>query len=97
MSRGDRYFNLTLRILTLAVMATLMGCVVWLMHRWIQPAQADTSYIEAVQAPQPPVAAPLPVQAPPVAIAQVLQAPGLIFKCERNGRISYSDQPCRDQ
>ncbi len=94
MSRSDRYFDLTLRILMLAVAVALLGCVVFLLHRWSKPAVPDTSLVQLVHAPAPAVAVPLPARAE-AAQAQVLHAPGRIFRCDNNGRVSFSDQPCR--
>ncbi len=94
MSRSDRYFDLTLRILMLAVAVALLGCVMFLVQRWSRPAPADTSLVQLVQAPAPAVAVPLPARAEATQ-AQVLHVPGRIFRCENNGRVSYTDQPCR--
>jgi hypothetical protein len=95
MSRSDRYFELTLRILMLCVAAALLGCVALLGYRWVQPARADTSLVQLVQAPLPAVAVPLPA---PVesSQAQVLRVPGSIFRCTVEGRVTFSDQPCRE-
>lgn len=95
MLRSDRYFELTLRILMLAVAAALLGCVAFLGYRWAQPARPDTSFVQVVQAPSPAVAVPLPARAEPTP-AQVLQAPGRIFRCEVQGRVTFSDQACRE-
>lgn len=95
MSRSDRYFDLTLRILMLAVFVTLLGCVTWLMHRWSAPAPDEGALVSVVEAPEPIVPRTMPQRSPIEPVAQLLHAPGHIFKCERNGRISYSDQPCR--
>ncbi len=94
MSRSDRYFDLTLRILMLAVAVALLGCVVFLVHRWSKPPVADASLVQLVRAPAPAIAVPLPARADATQ-AQVLHAPGQIFRCENNGRVSFSDQPCR--
>lgn len=94
MSRSDRYFDLTLRILMLAVAVALLGCVAFLLQRWSRPAAADTSLVQLVQAPSPAVAVPLPAR-PEATQAQVLHVPGRIFRCENNGRVTFSDQPCR--
>jgi hypothetical protein len=95
MPGSDRYFDLTLRILTLGVLAALLGCVAFLMHRWSQPGAPESSLVQVVQAPTPAVAVPLP--APSEAAVRVLHAPpGRIFRCDNQGQVTFSDQPCRD-
>lgn len=94
MPGSDRYLDLTLRILTLAVIAALLGCIAFLMHRWSQPNAPGASLVHVVQAPAPAVAVPLPARGE--AAVQVLHAPGRIFRCEHQGQVTYSDQPCRD-
>jgi hypothetical protein len=95
LSRSDQYFELTLRVLMLCVAAALPGCVAFLGYRWAQPARADPSLVQLVQAPAPAVAVPRPAPLES-SRAQVLRLPGSIFLCTVEGRVTFSNQPCRE-
>jgi hypothetical protein len=90
--RRDRGFDLTLRILMLALTAILIGCIGLLAWRWSHPPVA--------QGPVVPVTAVTPKAAPERATAtvieanQVLLAPGSVFRCDNGGTVTFSDSPC---
>jgi hypothetical protein len=91
---SDRYFDLSLRLLTIFVLVSLFCCVGFLAIRWIGPhwhRTPDESHEtrETVVAPPAPtaVAAPAPVK-------EVLMDPHKTFRCIEQGRVSFSDRAC---
>ena len=92
-SSADRFYDLSLRILMVVVSVGLVGSVAFLTYRWLappRPVQTDVPVLEVGVRPSPaavPAAAPAPK-------GEVLMAPGQIFKCEVDGRITFSEQPC---
>lgn len=93
-STSDRLYDLSLRILMICISLAVVACVAFLTYRWMLPAQPPVTQVQLmeVQAPRQPQTepAPLPVSNP----SQVLLSPGQIFRCNINGRLSFSDQPC---
>jgi hypothetical protein len=92
-SSADRLYDLSLRILMGVVSVGLIGSVAFLTYRWLappRPAQAQVPLIEVGVKPLPPKAP----AAAPAPKGEVLMAPGQIFKCEVDGRITFSEQPC---
>lgn len=90
---GDRFYDLSLRILMVVVSVALVGSVAFLTYRWISPPpppRAEVPVMEVGVRPLP-AAAPVPT---PVPKGEVLMAPGQIFKCQVAGRITFSEQPC---
>jgi hypothetical protein len=91
---GDRFVDVSLRILTLVVGAVLFACLGLLIYRWSVPTVSTPSVTIVPVAPKTnPAAAqaagPEPAQAP-----EVLMAPGKMFQCVVNGRKLFSDRPC---
>ena len=90
----ERMHDVALRVLTVLVVVTLVACVGFLTWRWLNPptAPSESVALQPVEPRPQPVAPP----AAPVAAAapQVLLAPGHMYRCERNGRVTFSDQPC---
>jgi hypothetical protein len=92
---GDRYFDLSLRLLTIFVLVSLVCSVGFLIYRWVSPLFPSS--------PDPPIAphgpvvespAPATVATPPPA-DQVLMDPRKTFKCEERGKaVTFSDRPC---
>lgn len=92
-SSGDRLYDLSLRILMVVVSVGLVGSVAFLTYRWLappRPAQTEVPVVEVGVKPAQAAPQPSQKQAP----AEVLLNPGQIFKCEVNGRITFSEQPC---
>ncbi len=91
---GDRFVDLSLRILTLVVGAVLFACLALLIYRWSVPTVTSPGITIVPVSPKTnatptQVAAPEPVKAP-----EVLMAPGKMFQCVVNGRKLFSDRPC---
>lgn len=93
-SADDRSFDLSLRLLTALILVTLAGSVSFLAYRWLAPrfTQADNGPVATKVAPPPD--APAPAVAGSTHRDQVLMDPGRVFRCEEQGRVSFSDQAC---
>ncbi len=90
---GDRFVDLSLRILTLVVGAVLVACLVLLFYRWSAPSAAKPAMNLVPVTPK--VIAPLPVASQQTEPApEVLMAPGKMFECVVHGRKLFSDRPC---
>jgi hypothetical protein len=91
---SDRSFDLSLRLLTALVIAALIGSLSLLAYRWLAPRFiSDGASPIATQSARPAVAKP-PVDADASHRDQVLMDPGRVFRCEDQGRISFSDEAC---
>ncbi len=93
-SSHDHYEDYALRILMGAVFLALIGCLMFLAHRWTQTG-AHT-YVQApfaeVDVPHDVVAAheePQHRSAP-----LVLLAPGQVYRCNDADGVTYTDRPC---
>jgi hypothetical protein len=91
--RRDRGFDLTLRILMLALTAILIGCIGLLAWRWSHPpvAHPARSCPSPRSRPRPPPSA---LTATVIEANQVLLAPGSVFRCDNGGTVTFSDSPC---
>jgi len=91
---ADRSFDLSLRLLTALVVIALGGSVSFLAYRWLGPrfSQIDSGTIATKIAPRP--------DAPTATVSgathgdEVLMDPRRVFRCEEQGRVSFSDQAC---
>jgi hypothetical protein len=91
---ADSSFDLSLRFLTGLVMVALAASVSLLVYRWIAPRlEAGNAGPIPASANHPTPAAAAPDQAPPHR-DEVLMDPGRVFKCEEQGRVTFSDQAC---
>jgi hypothetical protein len=91
---GDRFYDLSLHILMIFVSVALVGSVAFLTYKWLAEPRDTRAYVPVVPIaakPAPPAANTTPSAAPP---REVLMNPGQIFKCNTNGRITFSEQPC---
>lgn len=92
---GDRFVDLSLRILTLVVGVVLLACMALLIYRWSAPPLTVNS---VTIVPVTPVStSPVDAQArapEPLSAPEVLMAPGKMFQCVSNGRKLFSDRPC---
>ena len=93
-SAGDRFYDFSLRVLMGFVTLVLLGCIGFLAFRWLQPPAATDPGIPLVHVEVKPPAAPAAAPPAPEPKAEVLLAPGKIFRCELKGRVTFSDQPC---
>lgn len=95
-ARNERFFDLSLHALITVVSITLIACVGFLAWRWIYPALPPSPEV-AVKAVSPPVSAiATEVRPEPAPGAEVLVKPGQMYRCERLGRVSFSDRPCAE-
>lgn len=95
-STSDRFVDISLRLLQAVVFAVLLGCVAFLAWRWMQPDPPAAAELSLTQVePRPAEIAP-PAQEKKSPVVEVLLHPGQIFKCEANGRVTFSEKPCTD-
>jgi hypothetical protein len=91
---ADSSFELSLRLLTALVLVALAASVSLLGYRWIAPRfEAGGSGDVHAKASQPAPAAAAPDKGP-VHHDEVLMDPGHVFRCEEQGRVTFSDQAC---
>jgi hypothetical protein len=95
-ANSDRYFDLSLRLLTIFVLVSLACCVLFLSVRWWREYQSSRTPKPPIESHAPALPAPAPAAqtaAPPA--DQVLMDPRKTFKCEERGKaVSFSDRPC---
>jgi hypothetical protein len=91
---GDRSFDLSLRLLTALVIVALVGSVGLLAYRWIAPSLSQGGTGPISTNTRHPPAAPTTAVAGPSQGDQVLMDPGRVFRCEDQGRVSFSDRAC---
>ena len=91
---SDRYFDLSLRLLTIFVLVSLVCCVGFLSYRWLGPrlhrAPEPAIELRSSVAPSP---APASDSAPAPA-DQVLMDPHKAFRCVEQGKVTFSDRAC---
>jgi len=92
-SSGDRLYDLSLRILMVVVSVGLVASVAFLTYRWLAPPRPVQTEVPVVEVGAKPAPAASPA-APAAPKGEVLMNPGQIFKCEANGRVTFSEQPC---
>jgi hypothetical protein len=92
---SDRYFDLSLRLLTIFVLVSLVGCVVYLGSQLIPP------FLHKPRAAAPPPPASIQTAPAPASVAapaprdEVLMDPHKTFKCqEKGGTVTFSDRAC---
>jgi hypothetical protein len=92
-TKGDRFVDITLRVLTAVVSVVLLGAAALLVWRSVAPAAPEPATVPLVETRPPqaaPAAAPAVTDEPPA----VIYKPGQVVKCTQNGRTVFSDQPC---
>ena len=92
-SSADRFYDLSLRILMVVVSVGLVASVAFLTYRWLAPPRQVQTEVPVVEIGVKPSQTTAPV-ASPAPKGEVLMNPGQIFKCDVNGRITFSEQPC---
>ena len=91
---SDRYFDLSLRLLTIFVLVSLVCCVALLSYRWLSPRFGRTA-TAPVQAHGPIIPSPQPTtEATPPAADEVLMDPRKTFRCVEQGKVTFSDRAC---
>jgi hypothetical protein len=91
---SDRYFDLSLRLLTIFVLVSLVCCVAFLSWRWVGPhlRRAPATPIEVRN---PVVVSPAPsTAAAPAPADQILMDPHKTFRCVEQGKVTFSDRSC---
>jgi hypothetical protein len=91
---GDRSFDFSLRMLTVLVLVALAGSIGLLAYRWLAPqlAQFQRGPVPITTAlPKPP---PAKTGAGPAKGDEVLMDPRHVFRCEEQGRVTFSDRAC---
>jgi hypothetical protein len=91
---SDRYFDLSLRLLTIFVLVSLVACVAFLSYRWLYP-RFQSAPAAPVGPRDPVVVSPAPVpEAAPAKTDQILMDPRKAFRCTEQGRVTFSDRAC---
>ncbi len=91
---GDRSFDLSLRLLTVLVLVALIGSVGLLAYRLISPHFYEPDAGSVTITTNRPKPAPAKDSAGPDKGDEVLMDPGHVFRCEEQGRVSFSDRAC---
>ncbi|HYA66375.1 MAG TPA: hypothetical protein VEE84_06785 [Burkholderiaceae bacterium] len=91
---GDRSFDLSLRLLTALVLVTLAGSVSFLAYRFLAPRFSQIGSTSVTNKISQPPSAPAASVDTSSRGDQVLMDPGRVFRCEEQGRVSFSDQAC---
>jgi hypothetical protein len=92
-SSGERFYDLSLRILMVVVSVGLVASVAFLTYRWLAPPHPVLTEVPVFEVGVKPAQAATPAT-PAAPRGEVLMNPGRIFKCEVNGRVTFSEQPC---
>jgi hypothetical protein len=90
---SERSYDLSLRLLTWLVVIALAGSVTLLVYRWLEPLSGDGGNRVTVTQPAP-RPAPAPAATGPAKRDEVLMEPGHVFRCEEEGRVTFSDRTC---
>ena len=92
----DQNFALSLRLLTVLVLAALGGSIAFLAYRSLTPASLGTGpgVVRDMKPPMPVPDARSAGNAKPA--DEVLMAPNRVFRCEERGRVTFSDEACTD-
>jgi hypothetical protein len=94
-ARFEPYQDLSLRILTVIVFVTILGCAAFLAWRsWRGPPPVVVDAVPVSLAESLPVRGPEPSQSRELPAPEILMSPDKVFRCEQKGRVVYSDQAC---
>lgn len=91
---GDRSFDLSLRLLTILVVIALAGSVSLLAYRWLAPHLLQNNAGPVTTRMSQPQPAPTAADHGSARGDEVLMDPGRVFRCEEQGRVSFSDHAC---
>ena len=90
---SDRYFDLSLRLLTIFVLVALVACVGFLSYRWLEPHLRRP--VTPADPPAPAVTSPAPAaETKPAPVDEVLMDPHKTFRCVEKGKVTFSDRAC---
>jgi len=91
---GDSSFDTSLRLLTALVLIGLVGSICLLAYRSLAPGFSLSDATRTPMQKSLPPPAPASIETAPTKGDEVLMAPGRVFRCEEQGRVSFSDQAC---
>ncbi len=94
---GDRSFEFSLRLLTVVVLLALVGSVSLLAYRIVSPRFADAGAGAVAVTASRPKPAPSAQSTGPSKNEEVLMDPRQVFRCEEQGRVSFSDHACTEE
>lgn len=92
---GERGFELSLNLLTALVLVALAASVVTLVYRVVAPrffSEHDNGPARVTVAPPKPM--PAASDSEPEKGDEVLMDPRHVFRCEEQGRVTFSDRAC---
>ena len=90
----DRYFDLSLRLLTIFVLVSLVCSVAFLSYRWLAPHLLRTP-AAPVELRGPVMVSPAPAtEAKPQPADEILMDPRKTFRCVEQGKVTFSDRSC---
>lgn len=92
-TKSERHFDISLRLLMVAVGATLAGCIVWLGLRWAQPPTVPADLVPLTEL-APRSGSLTAIEAGSSEARQLLLAPGQVFRCVSGNRVTFTDRPC---
>lgn len=95
-ARTERFVDWSIHALTALVLVTLVACVGFLLWRWIHPLPPPSTEVAVKAVERLAAASQDELPAPSAAGAEVLLSPAQMYRCERFGRVSYSDRPCAE-
>jgi hypothetical protein len=91
---SDRYFDLSLRLLTIFVLVSLVCCVAFLSYRWLGP-RLRRAPAPPIELRDPVIRSPAPsTEATQAPADQILMDPHKAFRCVEQGKITFSDRAC---
>jgi hypothetical protein len=93
---SDRFFDFSLRLLTMFVVGALVACTAFLVYRWLAPQFSRPDTGQLLMRHSPAVIQPAPALAGPSLGDEVLMDPHRVFRCVEGGRVSFSDKACED-
>jgi len=91
---SDRYFDLSLRLLTTFVLFSLACCVAFLAYRWSEPWRTKKDQIQNESHAVPAAVAPPAKVVSPAPADVILMDPHKTFQCTKQGHPSFSDRAC---
>jgi hypothetical protein len=94
MTATDRFDDLVLRVLTGAVVLALLGCLIFLLQKLTLTATDPVVEVPVVEVDVRPPTIAVHREPETTRAAQVLLAPGHIFRCDSDGRVTFTDRAC---
>jgi hypothetical protein len=93
---SDRQFDLTLQLLTLLVSGAIAITLVYLAFTWMTKPQPDRGDVGPPRWAAMPESLIDPWQLEFDTDLPTVPRTGIVYRCDRNGRVSYADRPCPD-